>query len=81
MTRIDDTKTDDTPTQVKEKPTVERAAYSIDEFGVRNNVGRTFTYGEIRSGRLKARKAGSRTLITASDERAWLESLPLAAAS
>ena len=60
--------------------TLDRAAFSILEFCQRNGVGRTFAFEEIRRGRLKARKAGKRTLVTPADEREWLESLPLAGA-
>lgn len=40
----------------------------------RNGLSRGFIYTEIRKGNLKARKVGSRTVITAADEAAWQES-------
>lgn len=46
------------------------------EFAKRNGIGLTKTYEEINSGRLIARKCGSRTIITVEEERAWLLRLP-----
>ena len=40
------------------------------------NIGRTFTYAEIKAGRLKARKAGRRTVIAQDDAEQWLSGLP-----
>ena len=51
-------------------------AISVDEAARRAGVGRGFLYQEISKGRLRARKAGRRTLITVEDHSAWLESLP-----
>ena len=53
-----------------------KRAYSVREFGRRNDVGSTFTYAQIKAGRLRAIKAGRRTLITAEAENAWLDALP-----
>lgn len=58
------------------EPNLSRAAYSIEEFSKRQGFGRDKTYDEIRAGRLKAKKAGRRTLITAEEERRYLDSLP-----
>ena len=55
---------------------IEVRAHTIPQFCKRNNIGRTTTYGEIRSGRLKAKKVGSRTIITSEAEDEWLDSLP-----
>jgi excisionase family DNA binding protein len=51
-------------------------AFTIDEFGKRNAIGRDKTYEEIREGRLQAHKAGRRTLIFDTSEEAWRQSLP-----
>ena len=39
-------------------------------------IGRTKTYEEINAGRLKARKAGRRTIIADDDAEEWLSNLP-----
>lgn len=51
-------------------------AFSISQFCRTYAVGRTFCYGEIAAGRLKARKAANRTLILRTDADAWAASLP-----
>lgn len=51
-------------------------AVSVEEAASRAGVGRGFLYQEIGSGRLRARKAGRRTLILLDDLAAWLTSLP-----
>jgi len=58
----------------------QRAAYRIDEFCASTGLSRSKVYEEIAAGRLKAVKCGSRTLITASAGKAWLESRPAKAA-
>jgi excisionase family DNA binding protein len=54
----------------------DRLAYPIDEFAEAVGIGRSKLYAEIRAGRLKAKKLGSRTLIMATDGDAYLDSLP-----
>jgi excisionase family DNA binding protein len=54
----------------------ELLAVSIDQAARRAGVGRGFLYQEIGKGRLRARKAGRRTLVTLADLGAWLEALP-----
>lgn len=60
----------------KEKIDRRYQAYSVASFGQTFSVGRSTIYEEIRAGRLKVRKVGSRTLITHEDAMAWLNSLP-----
>jgi Helix-turn-helix domain len=50
--------------------------YTLIEFARRNRIGLSTAYNEIKAGRLTARKVGRRTLITAEDERDWLQRLP-----
>jgi len=52
-------------------------AMTIDQFRGRYGLGRTTTYEEIKSGRLRARKCGKRTLIAEDDAEDWLRSLPI----
>ena len=53
-----------------------KLAYSVEEFGAVAGLGRTKLYAEIAAARLRARKAGKRTVILAEDGRAYLASLP-----
>jgi hypothetical protein len=50
--------------------------YSLGEFARQNDIGLSTVRGEIRAGRLAARKIGRRTIIAAEDARAWQEQLP-----
>lgn len=47
------------------------SAYSIDSFCRAYSIGRTLAFAEMKAGRLKARKAGRRTLILREDAEAW----------
>jgi hypothetical protein len=47
-------------------------AMSIDGFCKGYGIGRTKAYEEIAAGRLKARKAGTRTIISEDDAEEWL---------
>ena len=55
---------------------LEQLAHTIDEVCKIAKLGRSSVYEEIRSGRLIARKCGRRTIILATDLRAWLDQLP-----
>jgi len=54
----------------------ERLGYSIEDFSQRAGWGRTKTYLEIAAGRLKAKKQGSRTIITAKEADRYFDALP-----
>jgi excisionase family DNA binding protein len=51
-------------------------AYTISDVEKRARIGRTLIYREIAEGRLRAVKAGRRTLILDPDLLTWLEALP-----
>jgi excisionase family DNA binding protein len=55
---------------------MEIRALSVEEAAKAAGVGRTLLYEHIHSGRLTARKAGRRTIITVDALDAWLQSLP-----
>jgi hypothetical protein len=64
-------------TDTIKKDTTPKKAFTVPEFCERNNVGRDTVYGEIRTGRLRARKINRKTLILDVDEDAWRASLPV----
>ena len=51
-----------------------KLAYGINDAMEATGLGRSFIYEAIKSGDLKTFKAGTRTLITAENLRAWLAS-------
>jgi excisionase family DNA binding protein len=53
-----------------------KLAFSISELAELASVGRSFIYEEIKSGRLKLKKAGRRSLILCDEAKAWLEAMP-----
>ncbi len=52
-------------------------AMSLHVFCATYGIGRTKAYEEINAGRLRARKAGRRTIITTDDADDWLSRLPV----
>ena len=68
---------------IRNEPEAERQrrgpqrAMSIDEFCSRYGPGRTKVYQELKSGRLRARKIGTRTVIAEDDAEDWLRHLPV----
>jgi excisionase family DNA binding protein len=53
-------------------------AHTIEDAARRSTICRTSVYAAIKSGDLKARKAGKRTLILDEDLHTWLAALPIA---
>jgi len=56
-----------------------RLAYGINQACETSGMGRSFIYEEIRAGKLKTFKCGTRTLIASDDLHAWLDSYRSAA--
>ena len=54
--------------------TASRLAYGINQASEAASVGRSLLYEEIKAGKLKTFKIGSRTLIAREDLCAWLDS-------
>ena len=55
-------------------------AHTIDDTALHAKCGRTTIYAAIKSGHLKARKIGRRTIVLDDDLRGWLGSLPVCGA-
>lgn len=72
MERMDDLST--------EMPPPPPLAWSVEELASRSTLGRSFLYQEIKAGRLRARRAGTRLVVLAADAESWLASLPSASA-
>ena len=60
---------------------VPRAAYSVEDACAALSISRSKLYNEMAAGRLKGRKAGTRTLIPAQSIYDWLNNLPEAKAA
>ena len=56
--------------------TAPKLAYGIADFARAVGVSRDKVYSEIKDGRLRAHKIGSRSVITADAARQYLASLP-----
>jgi hypothetical protein len=59
-----------------QNPNEPALAHSVEGASRRATCGRTLLYAAIKSGHLKARKIGRRTIILDEDLRDWLASLP-----
>jgi hypothetical protein len=64
------------PTREGTEAALPRRGYSIPVFCETYDVCRSKAYEEIAAGRLKARKAGRRTIIAAEDAEDWFSQLP-----
>ncbi len=58
------------------RPIMEKLAFTIQEAAAVCSIGQTSLYKAIREKQLKARKYGTRTIITRIDLQAFLDSLP-----
>jgi Helix-turn-helix domain len=62
--------------QSKQSPSPQKCGFSVEEFCEIYGICRSLAYVEIREGRLKARKAGRRTIIGHEDGEDWFSKLP-----
>jgi hypothetical protein len=53
-------------------------AFDFDSFCLVHDIGKSTGRQEIKSGRLRAKKVGRRTIITAEDAAAWRAAPPVA---
>ena len=60
----------------KEAARLERLAWSVDDLCESLGVCRSFLYGEIRHGKLKAHKVGRSTRILEEDRLEYIKSWP-----
>jgi hypothetical protein len=66
-----------TISKVEQQRDARQRAMSIADFCERYGPGRTKAYEELKSGRLRGRKIGKRTIITEDDAEEWLRNLPV----
>lgn len=64
------------PNKQEKAPGRAQGALSIIDFCRWAAIGRTAAYEELKSGRLRARKCGRRTIIPMTEAERWLTSLP-----
>jgi hypothetical protein len=55
----------------------ELGATSVKEFCKKYHIGPTKFYEEVKAGRLRVVKCGTRTLVLNRDSRAWEDALPV----
>ena len=53
-----------------------KLAFSIPDLVAAANISRSMLYEEIKSGKLRVRKVGRRTIVLYEDAESWLRSLP-----
>jgi excisionase family DNA binding protein len=66
--------------EVERQRRAPQRGFSIQEFSQVYGLGRTKVYEELKSGRMRGRKIGRRTIITEDDAEDWLRRLPLISA-
>ncbi len=64
------------PSRQPDLPRHRTFRFSVEDAALAAAVGRTTVFMELRSGRLKGRKIGRRTVIPLDDLNNWLASLP-----
>ena len=56
---------------------IRQRAMSVRGFCESVGIGRTRFYQEVKTGRLRVRKVGRRTIVTSDDAEDWLNCLPV----
>lgn len=56
----------------------QKLAFTVEQATEASGVGRTALFAAVRTGRLRARKLGRRTLILVADLQNFLDGLPMA---
>lgn len=51
--------------------TIQKLAFSLEEFAKAHSLSRSTVYKELNSGRLKVSKVGRRTIVTAEQAAEW----------
>jgi hypothetical protein len=69
-------KTDRSISEAERQRRAQQGAMSIARFSEEYGIGRTKTYEELKSGQLRGRKIGKRTIISQDDAETWLQRLP-----
>jgi excisionase family DNA binding protein len=54
------------------KRSVDRAAYTVNQFCAAHGIGRTTFYAELKAGRIRVVKCGRKTLVPETESDAWL---------
>lgn len=73
--RIESNMTSTTPPDDPQSESETKLAYSLAGFCRASTLGRTKVFEEIRCGRLKAKKVGSRTIITVESALEYMSEL------
>ncbi len=55
---------------------IEPKALTLIEFCATYCIGQTTAYAELKAGRLRAKKIGSKTLIPVAEAERWFDNLP-----
>jgi len=61
---------------MKKKESVQKIAFTVEEFCTSVGIGRTKFYEEIKAGRIQAKKAGRKTLVPIAEAVAYVDRLP-----
>jgi hypothetical protein len=55
-----------------------RGAFTVNQFCLWANIGRSKFYEEVKAGRIKLRKVGKKSVVITPDAISYIQSLPIA---